>query len=298
MLLREFAEGKHADWLQSMVFLVAPIYNADGNERFALTNRGRQNGPIGGQGQRPNAQGLDLNRDYMKLESPEARAFVKLLNDYDPHVALRSAHDQRLAPRLLPDVLAAAQSGDRPAIIDLLRNDWLPSVTKTIKTKYGWDYYYYGNLEGRGGDRAGWKTFDSRPRFNNNYIGLRNRFAILSEAYAYATFEDRIKATNRFVEEVLNYAHAHAASIRKVTEAAPISRDRRFEPAASRGARAVGTGRRDPARGRRRGKEPERRPRDGPPGGRERTRADAGIRHVQGDGDAERVPSSITSRRT
>src|SRR5687767_12565101 len=86
ILLREFALGQHQDWLQSMVFLVTPIYNADGNEKFALTNRQRQNGPINGMGTRANAQNLNINRDYMKLDTPEARAFVKLWNDYDPHV--------------------------------------------------------------------------------------------------------------------------------------------------------------------------------------------------------------------
>ena len=53
------------------------------------------------------------------------------------------------------------------------------------------------------------------PRFHNNYVGLRNRFALLSEAYAYATFEDRIKATNYFVEEALNFAHQNAARLKK-----------------------------------------------------------------------------------
>src|SRR6185295_9914729 len=38
VLLREFAQGKHKDWLESMVFLITPIFNADGNERFSLTN--------------------------------------------------------------------------------------------------------------------------------------------------------------------------------------------------------------------------------------------------------------------
>jgi hypothetical protein len=65
-----------------------------------------------------------------------------------------------------------------------------------------------------------WATFDHRPRFNNNYIGLRNRIAILSEAYSYATFEDRILATTRFIEENLNYAHANAATIRRITDEA------------------------------------------------------------------------------
>jgi hypothetical protein len=53
--------GQHTDWLQSMVFLVTPIYNADGNEKFALTNRQRQNGPINGMGTRANAQNLNIN---------------------------------------------------------------------------------------------------------------------------------------------------------------------------------------------------------------------------------------------
>lgn len=220
ILLRELAEGKHADWLKIMVLIIEPIYNADGNEKMSFTNRGRQNGPIAGQGQRSNAQNYDLNRDHMKLETPEARAFVKLMNDYDPHVSMdlhttngsRHAYYLTYAPPLNP--------ATDPAIIDLLRRDWLPTVTKTIKSKYDWDYYYYGNFEQGDNNERTWKSFDWRPRFNNNYIGLRNRVAILSEAYAYATFEDRIKATSRFVEEVLNYASTHAEAIRKLTDAA------------------------------------------------------------------------------
>lgn len=220
ILLRELAEGKHADWLKTMVLIVEPIYNADGNEKMSLTSRGRQNGPVAGQGQRPNAQGFDLNRDHVKLESPEARAFVKLLTEYDPHVSMdlhttngsRHAYYLTYAPPLNP--------ATDPAIIDVLRKDWLPAVTKAIKTKYDWDYYYYGNFEQGASNERAWKSFDSRPRFHNNYVGLRNRVAILSEAYAYATFEDRIKGTSRFIEEVLNYAGARADAIRKLTDAA------------------------------------------------------------------------------
>ena len=60
-----------------------------------------------------------------------------------------------------------------------------------------------------------WATFEHVPRFHNNYVGLRNRFALLSEAYAYATFEDRIKATNYFMEEALNFAHENAPRLKK-----------------------------------------------------------------------------------
>ncbi len=233
MLLRELAQGKHDDWLETMVFLIAPIYNADGNERFAINNRGRQHGPMGGQGQRPNAQGLDLNRDHMKLDSPEGRSVAKLMTDYDPHVSmdLHTTNGTRHAYYLTyaPPLNQATDVG----IIDLLRKDWLPWVTKTVRDKYNWDFYYYGNIEGGGrGAAAGgpaperaWKSFDSRPRFNNNYVGLRNRIAVLSEAYSYASFRDRILATSRFVEENLNFIKANAPRIRKTVadaEARPI----------------------------------------------------------------------------
>jgi Zinc carboxypeptidase len=227
MLLRDLAAGRHDDWLQTIVFLIAPIYNADGNERFALNNRGPQYGPMGGQGQRPNAQGLDLNRDHMKLDAPEARAVARLLTEYDPQVSLdlhttngtRHAYHLTYSPPLHP--------GADQGIVDLLRNEWFPAVTQNVRDKYGWEYSYYGNLAGGGRRGAApadgprrWETFDHRPRFNNNYIGLRNRFALLSEAYAYLTFQDRILATNRFLDETLTFAKANADRIKRVVEAA------------------------------------------------------------------------------
>lgn len=214
MLVRDWIEGDYPDWTENSVLLVAPIYNADGNESVALTNRPRQHGPIGGMGRRPNAQGLDLNRDHMKLDSPEARSLVTMLNAYDPQVGVdlhttngtRHAYHITYSPSLHPDTQVGLDA--------LVRGDLLPSVREQFKANHGWDSYYYGNAGGRGGAEPAWRTFDHRPRFNNNYIGLRNRVAILSEAYAYATFEERVLSTLHFVEEILNYATANADEIR------------------------------------------------------------------------------------
>lgn len=219
MLLREYARGGYPAWTDDLVLLVAPLYNADGNERVDLRNRPRQLGPIGGMGQRPNAQGLDLNRDHMKLDSPEARSLVAMMTAYDPHVAVdlhttngtRHAYHLTYSPPLHPNT---------PVVIDhFLRSEWLPTVTRRIEEEHGWRYYYYGNHSAR---RPGWYTFDHRPRFNNNYIGLRNRMAILSEAYAYATFEDRVMATLYFVEEILDFARESAVEIREIVEEAEL----------------------------------------------------------------------------
>src|SRR5947208_2851379 len=109
---------------------------ADGNEKFALTNRQRQNGPINGMGTRANAKNLNINRDYMKLDTPEAQAFVKLMNDYDPHVSYDlhtsdgSYHGYYLtySPPLNPDT--------SPAIMKIMTDEWFPFLTKQIKAKH------------------------------------------------------------------------------------------------------------------------------------------------------------------
>jgi hypothetical protein len=234
ILLRELALGQRRDWLQSMVFLITPIFNADGNERFELNNRGRQNGPINGMGTRANGQGLNINRDFTRLDTPESAAFVKLWIEFDPHVGFDlhtsdgSTHGYHLtySPPLHPNTNAT--------IMKMMKDEWFPFVTKNIQAKHGWHTFYYGNVGRAGGPGPGagqpevvgaqpapgasarsWGTFEHLPRYHNNYVGLRNRFAVLSEAYAYATFEDRIKATNYLMEESLNFAHQNQSRIKQ-----------------------------------------------------------------------------------
>ncbi len=222
-LLRSMALGEHAAWTDSLVLLVAPIFNADGNERIALTNRPHQHGPVGGMGTRANAQELNINRDFTKLDTPEARSLTALIAAYDPHVLLDlhttngtyHAYHLTYAPPLHPNTDAA--------IARVLRDEWLPAVTAGAKRR-GLDFWYYGNVPqaespwaAPRGSARGWYSFDHRPRFSNNYWGLRNRFGILSETYAYLPFGPRIDAQRAFVEEVLDWAAAHATRIRRET---------------------------------------------------------------------------------
>ena len=88
VLARRLVDGDLKPLTRQLVILIAPDYNADGNEKVNVMNRTAQNGPVAGVGTRENAKGLDLNRDYMKLDSAEARALVGLMNRWDPHVAV------------------------------------------------------------------------------------------------------------------------------------------------------------------------------------------------------------------
>ena len=219
-LLRSIAKGERAEWLKSVVLLVNPIYNADGNEKVNLRNRGRQNGPVGGMGQRANGQNLDLNRDCTKLESSEARSLAMLMTRYDPHVAI-DLHTTDGSPHGFYLTYQTSVSPNTSAgLIDLARNQLFPFVTKTVKAKHGWDFFYYGNLS-RQGERAWYNDAELyKPRYTQTYFGIRNRLGILVETFSYATFEDRIKADYWFLEETLNFAVKQSAAIQKATSAA------------------------------------------------------------------------------
>ena len=230
MLARRLVSGDLKPMTRQMVFLIAPDYNADGNEKITPMNRTQQNGPVAGVGTRENSKGLDLNRDYMKLDSAEARALVGLMNKWDPHVAVDlhttngSYHANHLtySPILNPNA--------DPRLIEFTRSKMLAPIRAAMLKNHNWRTYYYGNFspeDGGGRENARidpanpgnvtWRTFDHRPRFGNNYVGLRNRIAILSEAYSYLDFKGRVAVTEHFVEEIYKSVQANAKQIMTLT---------------------------------------------------------------------------------
>ena len=229
-LARRLTLGDLQPLLPSAVWLFAPIYNADGNEKISLDNRVEQNGPIGGVGTRENANGLDLNRDFMKLESSEARGLVALFTKWDPdvivdlHTTNGSYHGYHLTygPPL--------NANTDPRIAAFAHDQLLPTVRQAMQERHGFRTFDYGNfttadamddeLEGfKSGEtrQKVWRTFDARPRFGTNYAGIRNRIGILSEAYSYLDFKGRVTVTEAFTEEIMRFVAANGDAIRSLT---------------------------------------------------------------------------------
>jgi len=217
-LVRDLLAEQHPNALDSIVLVAVPIYNADGNEKFAAQSRNRteQNGPEM-VGERSNGQGLDLNRDYIKAEAPETRASLAAFNAWDPdvfvdlHTTDGSFHGYALtyAPPLAPVGLASA----------FTRDSLLPVLRARMRTRHSFETFDYGNFNETYSDSSAdtttraWATYDQRPRFGTNYVGLRGRVAILSEAYSHDPFERRIRSTYAFVREILSLAAERSASL-------------------------------------------------------------------------------------
>jgi hypothetical protein len=221
-LLRSIAKGERDKWLESVVLMINPIYNADGNERVTVTNRGSQNGPSGGMGTRENAQGLDLNRDGTKLETAEARSLARLLTQYDPQVAMDlHTTDGSATSGFTMTYETSLNPNDSKATSVLLRDVLLPTITKAVKEKHGESWWYYGGVSGTGGDRA-WRSDAelAKPRYTSTYFGVRNRLGLLTETYSYASFQDRINNTYWFLEETLGFVAKNGETIRKAVATA------------------------------------------------------------------------------
>ncbi len=231
-MARRIVLGDLRSLLDNLTILIAPIYNADGNEKINVMNRTAQNGPLGGVGVRENAKGLDLNRDYMKLESPEAQSLVGVFNRWDPHLTVDlhttngSYHGYHLTYSipLNPTI--------DPRIIAYHREKMMPAIAKALLAQHKFRSYYYGNFEGEAPkpgepDKRRWEAFTHQPRIGQNYVGFRNRLTILSEAYSYLDFHRRVEVTEAFVEEILKYAAAHGIEMAQLANQVDLDAIRR-----------------------------------------------------------------------
>jgi dipeptidyl-peptidase-4 len=215
MLAREILGQEHHPLLTHLIIALVPIYNADGNEKVAQDNRPGQNGPEQGVGQRANAQGLDLNRDFMKLEAPETRALVRFLNRWDPALVIDTHTTNGSYHRYTISYDGPKNPAGDPHVIAYTRETMLPAITRAFEERTGLHAFFYGNFNR---DHTQWTTYPALPRFGTTYVGLRNRLSILSEAYAYAPFETRVKATRDFVRASLQYVAEHKDEIRKLLD--------------------------------------------------------------------------------
>src|SRR5262245_14015902 len=211
MLARDLALGADKSLLENLVIVFAPVFNADGNEKFG-PHRPAQAGPPQ-VGTRENAAGLDLNRDFVKLESPEVRALVKFLDTWNPAVTIDCHTTNGSHHRYTLTYEGGRHPAGDPRIAQFTREKLLPQAGHQLKEKTGFESYFYGNFAA---DHTRWETILPLARYGTHYVGLRNRIAVLSESYSYSPFKDRVRASQEFVRGVLTAASENRDEIRRL----------------------------------------------------------------------------------
>jgi len=224
MIARDLAAGPRAALLDDLIVMIAPIFNVDGTDTFTAQTGGLGSATPYISGVRQNSQGLDLNREGVKLESIEANGLYRTLNAWDPILFL----DGHLMSRVMhgyantygTTTVPAAAPGPRqymnealfPAVRDLVRDEFgLEVFTHALPIPRGWPPTGWSH------DRAAWTV---EAKFVVNDYGLRNRFAIITETPGQPTFERRIYAQYAYITALLEYVAARGAEMQEVVRAA------------------------------------------------------------------------------
>lgn len=221
MLARDVALDRTATrYLDRLVLLIVPDFNPDGNERISTANRTSQQGPAGGVGERYNGQNLDLNRDGTKLETPEVRGLVDVLNRWDPVFFLDShTHNGSYHQEPVTWVWGLNRNGDT-TVLAYAADILYPDVTARMRDRYGVATIPHGDFVDPRDPAKGWIPLGPEPRYLSNYVGLRNRLSILNEQYPYVGFETRVRGAYALFLAFLDHLYANRdAVVRLVRDA-------------------------------------------------------------------------------
>jgi hypothetical protein len=212
-LLRDFAvTEKLPHLLDHAVLLFIPVYNIDGHEKSSPYNRINQNGPteMGARGQ---AQYLNLNRDYVKADAPETRAWLKLWQRWRPdllidvHTTDGADYQYDLTWYLedLHKLFAAVSAWQQQAMAQVLPAYEARGHLASIYLEFN-----------DGTDPLkGIVNFGSGARFSTGYAALQNRPALLIETHMLKSYAIRVQATYDLVALLLDYAGRHGADLIK-----------------------------------------------------------------------------------
>ena len=182
MLVRDMVVGKrYAAWLDRMIFVIIPVFNVDGHESFSPYHRPSQNGPKS-TGLRANAQRMNLNRDYIKADTPEMRAWLKLFNAWNPdfHIDNHVTDGSDFQYDVTWD-MARNQDLAEPAG-SWVRERFVPELDKRMAAD-GHLVAPYGSLRNAGGKREFFMEVFS-PRYSHLYAAVQNRPSLLVETHS------------------------------------------------------------------------------------------------------------------
>jgi len=183
----------------SLVFI--PIFNVDGHERFGPYNRINQNGPKE-MGWRVNANNLNLNRDFLKAETPEMQAWLKLFNRWMPEFFIDShttdGADYQYVITYLIEIYGDMDEG----LTTWSKESFIPEMKDRLMNR-GFPAIPYINFRNWHDPRSGLITDVAPPMLSQGYTALRNRPGLLIETHMLKPYDKRVEGTYECIKTTM-----------------------------------------------------------------------------------------------
>ncbi|AFH50440.1 Putative carboxypeptidase [Ignavibacterium album JCM 16511] len=205
ILLREILISKEKEYLlDSINLLVVPIFNVDGHERKSKYNRINQNGPEE-MGWRTTAQNYNLNRDWMKADSPEMQSMLLLTSTWNPDFIIDTHTTDGADYQYSVTYQVERFSNIDSQIGTWLSEKFVPYLESKV-TETGFLIFPYVSIKNWSqGLDSGVTDWASSPRLSTGYFALRNRPSLLVETHMIKPYKERVFATKAVLETTLEF---------------------------------------------------------------------------------------------
>lgn len=201
------------------VIAIIPAYNVGGMMNRSSTSRANQDGPEE-YGFRGNAQNLDLNRDFIKMDSRNMRTFAKIYHGLEPDIFIdnhvSNGADYQYTLTLIHPMKERMSAGMNSVMNTL----YFPELTPGLKKK-GWDWSPYVETMGDTPE-SGLQAFNDLPRYAQGYAAIFNSISITVETHMLKPFPQRVQATKAYMDWMLHWANTHSKAIEKARESAKL----------------------------------------------------------------------------
>ena len=220
--------------LENVVLLFIPIYNTDGHERSSPFSRINQNGPSE-MGWRTTTTYQNLNRDYMKADTPETRAWLRLWNQWKPDLFIDCHVTDGADYRSNITYHHEHHDGIDSAILEWEREVFggkVAPATQAAGNEISWYLEFIDNRD----LTLGTRDFNGSPRFSTGFVPARNRPGILIETHMLKDYRSRVIGTYDFLRAALtevNNDHQRLRRLGREADARTVAGFKEFDPSRS-----------------------------------------------------------------
>jgi hypothetical protein len=192
------------------VIAIIPAYNVGGMFNRSSTSRANQDGPEA-YGFRGNSQNLDLNRDFIKMDSPNAATFATIWQLLDPDVFVDTHVSNGADYQYTLTYIPSMKERLAPSIRTLTYEQCIPWMTTKLK-QHKTELFPYVELKEETPDE-GIIAFNDLPRYAMGYATLFHSLSFTLETHMLKPFPQRVEATRLFIDNLFRWTQLNAAAI-------------------------------------------------------------------------------------
>lgn len=214
MLFRDMASGK-IEAPKYTVLATIPIYNVGGSLNRNTSTRTNQNGPKA-YGFRGNARNFDLNRDFIKSDTKNAKTFAQIFHLVKPDVFIDNHVSNGADYQYTLTHLFTQHNKLGGTLGNYLHTKMQPNLEAKLANKQ-WDITPYVNVFNKVPE-AGFSQFMDSPRYSTGYTTLFNTLGMMVETHMLKPYKQRVEGTFELMKsmiEIIEEDHEQIKSLRQ-----------------------------------------------------------------------------------